>query len=115
MQSNGRLSLTVEAGRLMKLDECKSLVFYAADNGDLGATVSGKGDPEAFELKKVGSYYYVTFKNYLREMSIDYKNQRIIYDISRLDEEIDGNTLFQFTRRVLPKKPGRLPLTCASV
>ena len=55
IQSNGRLSLTVEAGRLMHLADDKSIVIFAAENGDLGAIVSHKGDRRAFELKKAGA------------------------------------------------------------
>ena len=106
VQGNGRLSLTVEAGRIMGLDTSKSLVLYASeDSGDLGATVSHKGDTKGFELKKVGTYHYISFKNYLREMAIDYKSQRIVYDITKLAENIDGRPLFRFARRILAKKP----------
>ena len=103
IQSNGRLSLTVEAGRIMRLADDKSLVIFAAENGDLGAIVSNKGDKQAFELKKAGPYYYISFKNYLQEVGIDYKSQRIVYDITGLNEKIEGRKLFRLSRRILPK------------
>ena len=112
IQANGRLSLTVEAGRLMHLDDDKSIIIFAAANGDLGAVVSNKGDKSAFELKKAGAYYYLTFKNYLQEQGIDYKHQRIVYDISELGEKFEGRTIYRFARRVLPpKEPKALPVT----
>ena len=111
IQSNGRLSLTVEAGRLMHLSDNKSIVIFAAENGDLGAIVSHKGDRRAFELKKAGAYFYITFKTYLQEMGIDYKNRRIVYDIIATDEKIDGQVLYRFSRRVLPKESKELPIT----
>lgn len=111
IQANGRLTFTVEATKEMKLSEDKSLVIFEADGGDLGVTISVKDDPEAFVLKRCGAYYYVAFKNYLQQAGIDYKNQRIIYDISELDEKIDGKTLYQFSRRVLPKSLELLPTT----
>ena len=111
IQSNGRLSLTVEAGRLMHLSYDKSIVLFAAENGDLGAIVSHKGDRRAFELKKAGAYFYITFKTYLQEMGIDYKNRRIVYDIIATDEKIDGQVLYRFSRRVLPKESKELPIT----
>ena len=111
IQSNGRLSLTVEAGRLMHLSDDKSIVIFAAENGDLGAIVSHKGDRRAFELKKAGAYFYITFKTYLQEMGIDYKNRRIVYDIIATDEKIDGKVLYRFSRRVLPKESKELPIT----
>ena len=114
VQSNGRLTFSVEATKAMGLSEDKSLVIFEAEDGDLGAVISAKNDPEAFVLKKCGLYYYVAFKNYLQQAGIDYKKQRIIYDISELDEQIDGKTLYQFARRVLPKSPEQLPITDVS-
>ena len=114
IQSNGRLSLSVEAGRLMGLTDDSSLIVFSAENGDLGATVSAKGDPLAFELKKAGAYYYISFKNYLQETGINYKSQRIVYDITQLDEQLDGRTLFRFARRVLPKEAIDLPLSAGA-
>lgn len=114
VQANGRLTFTVEATKEMGLSEDKSLVIFEADGGDLGAIISVKDDPEAFVLKKCGLYYYVAFKNYLQQAGIDYKGQRIIYDITELDEKIEGKTLYQFARRVLPKSPEQLPITAVS-
>ena len=111
IQSNGRLSLTVEAGRLRHRADDKSIVIFAAENGDLGAIVSHKGDRRAFELKKAGAYFYITFKTYLQEMGIDYKNRRIVYDIIATDEKTDGQVLYRFSRRVLPKESKELPIT----
>lgn len=111
IQSNGRLSLTVEAGRLMHLSDDRSIVIFATANGDLGAIVSHKGDKQAFDLKKAGAYYYLTFKNYLQEQGIDYKNQRIMYDITELEEKFEGKTVYRFARRVLPKEAKELPVT----
>lgn len=104
VQFNGRLSFTLEAGKAMNLSDDKSIVIYDdPESGDLGATISTKDDPEAFVLKKCGAYFYIAFKNYLRQAGIDYKKQKIIYDITQLDEEIDGKPLFKFERRILPR------------
>lgn len=111
VQNNGRLSFSVEAVKLMHLDEDKSIIIFSADNGDLGATISTKGDPDAFALKKAGVYYYVAFRVYLQQMGIDYKNQRIVYEITELDEKMEDRTLYKLERRVLPKDPTELELS----
>ncbi len=104
VQFNGRLSFTLEACKAMELSEDKSIIIFEAENGDLGATISVSGDPEAFTLKKCGPYFYIALRNYLKQSGIDYKRQKIIYDISELDEKIEGRTLFKFERRVLPRE-----------
>ncbi len=114
VQANGRLTFSVEATKEMGLSEDKSLVIFEADGGDLGAIISVKDDPEAFVLKRCGLYYYVAFKNYLQQAGIDYKGQRIMYDVTELDEKIEGKTLYKFSRRVLPKSPEPLPITDVS-
>ena len=106
VQFNGRLSFTLEAGKTMGLSEEKSLTVFESDSIDtLGAIITDKGDPEAFVLKKCGPYFYVAFRNYLKENGIDYKKNKIIYDISQLDEKLEGRTLFKFERRILPRDP----------
>lgn len=105
VQFNGRLSFTLEAGKTMGLSEDKSLTIFESDSDDLGATITEKGDPEAFVLKKCGPYFYIAFRNYLKEAGIDYKKNKIIYDISQLDEKFEGRTLFKFERRILPRDP----------
>lgn len=114
VQVNGRLTFTVEATKEMALSEEKSLIIFEANGGNLGAVISHKGDPDAFVLKKCGQYFYVAFKNYLQQAGIDYKGQRIIYDITELDEELEGKTLYKFERRVLPKAPEQLPYSDAT-
>ena len=103
VQNSGRLTFAMDAVNEMQLTEDKSIIILAAGNGDLGAVISVKGDPEAFALKKCGAYFYVSFKNYLQQAGVDYKSQRIIYDITELDEKYKGRTLYKFERRILSK------------
>lgn len=113
VQSNGRLTFTVEATKKMGLSAERSLIVFEAENGDLGATISQQGDPDAFELKKCGQYFYVAFKNYLQQAGIEYKSQRIIYDITELDEKLDGRVLYKFERRIIPRLPEQAPTAAA--
>lgn len=103
VQNNGRLTFAMDAVNEMKLSEDKSIIILAAENGDLGAVISEKGDPEAFALKKCGAYFYISFRNYLRENGIDYKSRRVVYDITELDEVYNGRTLYKFERRFIEK------------
>lgn len=101
VQASGRLTFAMDAVNDMKLSEDKSIIILAAENGDLGAALSTKGDPEAFALKKCGAYFYVTFKNYLQQAGIDYKKFKVMYDITELDEQYKGKTLYKFERRMI--------------
>ena len=105
VQYNGRLSFTLEAAKMMGLSEEKSLIVFEAENGDLGATISEKGYAEAFVLKKNGPYFYIAFVNYLRRAKLDYRKDKIIYDIMELDEKLEGRTLYKFERRILLRDP----------
>ena len=103
VQNSGRLTFAMDAVKDMKLSEDRSIIILAAEDGNLGAVISDKGDPEAFALKKCGAYFYVTFKNYLQQAGVDYKKQRVVYDITELDETYKGKTLYKFERRFIPK------------
>ena len=65
VQDNGMLVFAMDAVREMRLSEEKSIIILAAEDGDLGAVVSERGDPEAFVLKKCGACFGILLKNYL--------------------------------------------------
>ena len=103
VQASGRLTFAMDAVNDMHLSEEKSIIILAAENGDLGAALSTKGVPEAFVLKRCGAYFYVTFKNYLQQAGVDYKKYKVMYDITELDEQYKGKTLYKFERRMIPR------------
>ena len=103
VQDNGMLVFAMDAVREMQLSEEKSIIILAAEDGDLGAVVSERGDPEAFVLKKCGACFGVLLKNYLHESGIDYLSQHIVYDITELEETYKGRTLYKFEKRVRRK------------
>lgn len=101
VQAGGRLTFTTDAIKDLDLSEEKSLEILASEDGDLGAIICEKNDPDAFALKKCGPYVYITFKNYLQQAGVDYKKYKIIYDITELDEEYKGKPLYKFERRMI--------------
>lgn len=52
---------------------------------------------KSFKVVKAGDYYYVSIKNILKELKIDYKQETVIYDIDELD--IEDQKIFKLTRR----------------
>ena len=107
VQRTGRLTFAMDAVKSMKLSEEKGIVIFNSRSedvrpGDLFAVLSTKDDPNAFALKRCGAYFYITFKNYLEQEGVDFRRMRVSYDITELDEEYDGKTLYKFERRMRP-------------
>ena len=107
VQSTGRLTFAMDAVKDMALSEEKSIIIFngpGSEKGDLYAVLSEKGDANAFVLKRCGAYFYITFKNYLQQSGVDYKNNTIVYDITELDEKYEGKSLYKFECRQWAKK-----------
>ena len=56
----------------------------------------------AFTLIKAGDYYYVNAKAFFDTYDIDYRNNKIVYDI--LNFTYEGEAMFKFLKRELKKK-----------
>ncbi len=115
VQSSGRLVFSTEAIKFLDLSEDKSIVLFDTEEGDLGATIAPKGVIDGFVLKCNGPYFYISLRWYLKQVGIDYSQQKIVFDISDTGEKMEGRTLYRFERRVLPDKPKQLPVSKASV
>lgn len=101
VHKTGKLGFSSGANKFMKLAEI--------DYFNIG---TNKKDPEdqsiylvpiqeetdrSFKVVKAGDYYYVTIKNVLRDLKIDYKNETVIFDID--EEDVNDITIFKLTRR----------------
>ena len=103
VQQQGRLGFSADAQRLMELENGKSIIFFEATDGDLGAVVTLQADERGFALRKSGPYYYLRMKNYFDERQIDYRKKRVIYDIAELNETFEEMKVFKFSRRILER------------
>ena len=111
---HGRLIFTTEAMRDMGITVDNSIVLFEARDGHLGATVAQKGAKDGFILKRNGPYLYIAFSWYLQLIGLDYKKQKIVYDVLKTDEEMEGRTLWKLERRIVKKEAKQLPVTKAS-
>ena len=109
VQNSGRLAFTADATEIMGLNEHKGIIVFETNGADLGATITTSDDPKAFAVRRSGVYYYLSFKNYLQQKGIDYIHQRVIYDITVLDEKMDDRTLYKFTQRLIPQEGEKKP------
>lgn len=103
VQQQGRLGFSADAQRLMELENGKSIIFFEAADGDLGAVVTLQTDERGFALRKSEPYYYLRMKNYFDEHQIDYCKKRVIYDITELNETFEEMKVFKFSRRILER------------
>lgn len=107
VQSTGRLNFTPETAAMMNITAESTVILFKAGHRDLGAIVKPGDDRRGFKVKKTGPYFYLQLKNYFDERGINYKDTsvRIVYDITRLDEEYEGLPLFKLNRRDIVHDP----------
>ena len=106
VQSTGRLNFTPETASTMGITIDSTIVLFKAGERDLGAIVKPGEDKRGFKVKKTGPYFYIQLKNYLEERGIDYKGStRIVYDITQVEEKLEGLPLFKMIRRDIAHDP----------
>lgn len=100
IQNSGRLNFTPETTKLMGLSGESTILLFKAGERDLAAVVKQGEDRRGFKVKKTGPYFYIPLKNYLEEEGIDYRgNTRIVFDITKINEDYDGLPIFKMVRR----------------
>lgn len=103
---SGKLGFTMEAAEKMKLSANKSarIAVNEDDSTDtnLYVIVNDTSTDGSFKISKAGAYYYINTKAMFDSMKIDYKNDWIVYDISK--DTIDGQLIYKFKRREKDKK-----------
>lgn len=104
IQASGRLGFSGEAVKLMELKEPQTILILK-NNGsnDLAAVVVEGEDKRGFFLKRSGPNYYLRMKNYFDQEGIDYKNFRVIFDITQLDETFEDHPVFKLSYRAIEK------------
>jgi hypothetical protein len=103
---SGKLGFTVDAAKKMALsiDKSAGIAINEDDEADssLYVAVFPNKREGSFRISKAGAYYYVNTKSLFDTLKIDYKNDWVVYDITK--ESIDNQEIFKFTRREKPKK-----------
>ncbi len=103
---SGKLGFTVEAAKKMSLaiDKSAGIAINEEDETDksLYIIIFHNKQEGAFRISKAGAYYYINTKSLFDTLKIDYKNDWVVYDITK--ESIDNQDIFKFTRRDKSKK-----------
>lgn len=101
VHKTGKLGFSSGASKFMNLEDVDyvNIGLNKADSEDecLYLVEVKQETDKSFKIVKAGQYFYVFIKNILRELSIDYKNESVIYDI----EEIEHNEskIYKLCRR----------------
>lgn len=101
IQSSGKLCFTDETARTLKLSEVKAVKFGQddEDSSQLYLIIPSTDDPDSFEVKTSGKYYYIPTKSLFDSLGIDYRRDPqqggVAYDLIRMpgmDDEAGGLT-----------------------
>lgn len=103
IHSSGKLGFTDETARELGISTDSGMKFAADDDGGLFLINCRKDkDEDAFEVGKSGSYYFVNAKPLFDSLGLDYKNEVIMFDLSRVKHE--EFEIYKLNKRSKPRK-----------
>jgi len=105
VHQNGKLGFSKAAIIMLGIDNS----YYAkigineedTNDDSLYMLLTQQGDEESFKINKAGNYFYLNTRNLFEELKIDYKKNKIIYDIEKIEHE--GRTLYKLNKRVIER------------
>lgn len=88
IHSSGKLGFTEATSDALRFDEHSSVKFAIdTDDSETLYLINGKWDDEdAFPVRKVGAYFNINAKGLFDRLGLDYTNNRIAFDLIRVDE-----------------------------
>lgn len=106
VHKSGKLGFTVDAANKMGLkpDKSASVGVNEEDKSDksLYIIIHDEMQDAAFKVAKAGEYYYLNLRNLFDTLKINYKNQSVVYDISK--ETNEGQQIYKLSPRENNKK-----------
>ncbi len=108
---SGKLGFSSEAEKMLGLSTEKSLKIATnaddPEDDNLYVMVLQTIENDSFGLKKAGQYYYINGKQLFEDIKVDFKKDKVIYDIEEF--ALDGQTLFMFKKRIVKAKKNNMP------
>ena len=102
----GKMGFTFDAAKKLNLATMKSANIGANDEDHTDKNLylvlyadEKQGD---FKVIKAGKYFYINTKVLFDNLKIDYINETVSFDITQ--QEIEGQKVFAFKRRIKTKK-----------
>lgn len=103
IHSSGKLGFTDETAKELGIGTDSGMKFAADDDGGLFLINCRKDkDEDAFEVGKSGAYYFVNAKPLFDSLGLDYKNEVIMFDLSRVKHE--EFEIYKLNKRSKPRK-----------
>ncbi len=106
IHQTGKLGFSNEAISYLQIKEDMYIKFAQneEDENDLNlyALLTTQNAEECFKISKAGNYYYVNTKGLFDSIGVNYKETKILYDITKI--EVDGMSMIKLIRREIKKK-----------
>lgn len=103
IHSSGKLGFTDETAKELGLSVESGIKFAMNDKDEL-LLINCRldKDEDAFDVSKSGTYYYVNAKPLFDSLGLDYKNNVIMFDLSKLKH--DTLEIYKLNQRSKPRK-----------
>ncbi len=106
IHQTGKLGFSNEAISYLQIKEDMyiKIAQNEEDENDLNlyALLTTQNTEECFKISKAGNYYYVNTKGLFDSIGVNYKETKILYDITKI--EVDGMSMIKLIRREIKKK-----------
>ena len=103
IHKNGKLGFSSSAINKLKIDNNKSVKFAQNEdedeNGNLYVVIQDSITDDAFKINKAGDYYYMNTKAMFDELSYDYRNKTIIFDIVKTEIKHNELSVYKLIKR----------------
>ncbi len=106
VHSSGRLGYTLSAAEYLGLQVGKYVKLGINEENvsdtSLYMVLVDNSDEESFKIYKAGKYFYLKTKDIFSDLNLDFRNKKIIYDIS--DIIFEGKKMYKLNRRMKDRK-----------
>ena len=107
IQATGKLGFSDDAAKEFGFGEAEKFIkiLMDSDTEDLYMIIMDTGDDDAFKVCKAGQYYYLPTTQLFSSLDKPYKDETIIFDLSRkpeIDSSFNG-VCYKMNERRIPK------------
>ncbi|MCQ2050603.1 MAG: hypothetical protein MJY74_00120 [Bacteroidaceae bacterium] len=101
IHASGKLGFTENTANFFEICPGSGIKFANDENNKLFMIFCKEADDDCFAINKAGAYYYVNAKPLFDDLGFDYRNNSIIFDITKAD---NFENTYKLTIRIKPRK-----------